>query len=88
MTEPRTISLSSPRQGPSFDFDIDRGYNTDQVDSWVQHALAYIELLGDACGRMTTFAAVHGVRESDAVVQRGKELRAALGISTEGDARG
>lgn len=57
-----------------------------EAEAWNTAAVEYIELLQDACARFTLFAHFHGYLESPEVIQRGKELRAILGIKGAGDA--
>lgn len=57
----------------------------DRLMAWSADAVEYIELLQDAGGRMAGFLFTHGWHEDDAVVQRGKDLRAQLGVKGQGE---
>lgn len=54
---------------------------------WRENAIEYINLLQDACERAAGFLYVHGWHEKPEGVQRGKDLRAALGIKGTGPSR-
>jgi hypothetical protein len=64
------------------DFEVNRniGYDFADVNAWVEAAVEYIGLLQAALNRSAVYLHVHGWKEDDAAIQRGKELRATLGI--------
>lgn len=60
-------------------------FSTAEEAQWHAAAVEYIDLLQDACGRSAGSLIVRGWGESEAVIQRGRELRAILGIKGAGE---
>lgn len=67
-----------------FEVDGNLGYQMADVDQWTEAAEEYINLLQDSLAKSAVYLFVHGWVEDDAIVERGKELRAILGIKGSG----
>lgn len=82
MSETQASSSFSPIQ---FDVNGNLGYEFGLVDEWTEAAQEYIDLLQGELERSMGFLHVHGWTVPDEKVQRGKELRAILGIKGTGE---